>query len=421
MRLAVRVRLGVGQLQALAVLVGCGAVLSFGVGVSAGSGSSAGWSSVPVSSPPGGIPVNKLFSVGAMACGSDVSCVLGGYLATSSYSAASKQTLYSYKPLLWAWNGHGWGYKASSVSGSAALVGSACSSASDCWVVGARFSGQTPSALLEHWNGTSYAPAAGPAPATGIALNGVACVMASSCFAVGNMETSSTAAHGVVEQWNGKTWSPMSAPSPKGALWSGLSSVTCFPAGHCVAVGDAQNSSTSSGYFFGETFNGKTWALTSATSPRKFDLGNETGLYSMGCLTASRCLAVGAALGYTPPGSAGGANFPGGVVERWNGSSWKPVALPVSTGMTPNLPDGVACPSTSSCWVAFAAGPPIGPASVPITLEKWNGSALTPETLSGHGSLDAVSCLTDGWCIAFGQGPGKTPSSPLTLIAEKTS
>ncbi len=294
-----------------------------------------------------------------------------------------------------------------------------------CWVVGARFSGQTPSALFERWNGTNFSALPVQSSGAGIALNSVACISANACYAVGNQQTSASHAQVVVERWNGTTWQRVSAPSPSGSSWALLTSLSCAPSGACVAIGDAQNGSSGPGYFFGEkTTNGTAWTLATAAAPRKFDLGNETGLYDMGCLSPSRCLAVGGALDYTPPGGQMGANFPGGVVERWDGSSWGPLALPATSPLKSlaNLPDGVACLPSGTCWIAFAYGPPQSPAAAALTLGEWSGGTLTfaPPISTTKGSLDAISCSPSGWCMTFGEGAGATAASPAVFIAEQT-
>jgi hypothetical protein len=362
-----------------------------------------GWATVPASGP-SGLSTGS-FTTGNMTCVSTTNCVLGGYL----------QGEQGYEPLLWHWNGRSWAFNPGHQSGSRALVGSACGSPSSCWAVGGQFQGNTPSALIEHFNGSSWSEEKSPADSAGVALNGVACVDASECFATGNQQTTVTTAHVMIERWNGRSWAPMSAPSPPGAMWSLLNSASCYGPDDCLASGDAYDSPTQSGYFFTEKYDGHSWALQSTGNALQFDLGNETGLFGIGCISESKCLAVGSALGYTA-GPAQGANFPGGAAEMFNGSSWQPVK---PTPDSPDLLNGIACLTDSYCWLTLTPGPPQNPVQSKIVLGFWDGSHITEEHLAQDGSMDAIACLPGGWCMALGEGAGATASSPPVMLAEE--
>jgi hypothetical protein len=62
----------------------------------------------------------------------------------------------------------------------------------------------------------------------------VTCLSAARCTAVGT-------SHGLVENWNGTRWTRQSVPRPAGTMWPyGLNAVSCTGASTCEAVGSIQ-------------------------------------------------------------------------------------------------------------------------------------------------------------------------------------
>jgi hypothetical protein len=109
------------------------------------------------------------------------------------------------------WTGHAWVNTPSpkpSGATSAQLSAVACPTASDCLAVGQYFAQSKSLVLAQRWTGTKWvtATAASPAGASVATLNGVTCLSASSCWAVGRTEKG-TATNALVEHWNGKGWS----------------------------------------------------------------------------------------------------------------------------------------------------------------------------------------------------------------------
>src|SRR5689334_21396361 len=103
-----------------------------------------------------------------------------------------------------------------------------CITASDCWAVGAYMdSNFTAKTLIEHWNGLSWSVV--PSPNSGTAdnvLNGVTCTSASNCWAVGAY-TAASAQQTLIEQWNGTSWSIVASPNSSTTLQNYLNAVTC--------------------------------------------------------------------------------------------------------------------------------------------------------------------------------------------------
>jgi hypothetical protein len=172
-----------------------------------------------------------------VSCVSASSCTaVGFYLNSASYS----QTLVE------AWNGSSWSivpspnYGPTYGTGHNALYGVSCVSASSCTAVGINGVSQT---LVEAWDGTSWSIV--PSPNNGIgahALYGVSCVSASSCAAVGYVNHGSPSPQTMVEAWNGSSWSIVPSAN-NGTSTNFLNGVSCISATSCVAVGVYINSS----------------------------------------------------------------------------------------------------------------------------------------------------------------------------------
>jgi hypothetical protein len=368
------------------------------------------------------LSTSSLFSLGNIVCLSQADCVAAGYLAVAgpgqeSYPPKGPEELY--RPLLWHWDGRAWDYQASGTTGSVGLVGSACASPSDCWAVGGQFVGKLgnqPVGVILHYDGNSWSPAKLPLPG-GAAFNGVACPSASNCFAVGNRQTSPDAAHVLVEHWDGSSWSPMTAPGPKTALWSVMESLTCSGPTDCLALGNADNSTKGPGYFFAERFNGSSWSLVPAQNAQQFNMGNASGLFEISCPSHTDCLAVGSALAYTH--GELGADFPGGVAERWNGTSWSAVKPTPQLDQGNLVLNGVSCTADNDCWVAMGFPSILGPLGHDIPVAHWNGSSFGVTTLGTKGFLAGISCLPENvgtWCIAIGEAPAGTKGTGAAMI-----
>ena len=373
-------------------------------------GPALGWSAVPVQAIPGGLPEGSQLSVGNITCLSNSDCVAGGYLQVPNPAAGNDamkvpETLYT--PLIWKWDGHSWAHQASGTKGSVGLVGSACPSATDCWVVGAEFVGKLGEqlvGLILHSGGKSWSASPFPSP-PGAALNGIACPSPTDCIAVGTRQTSATTAHALAESWDGSHWSNMPIAYPKAALWSVLESLTCYSPTDCLALGDADNSAKGSGYFFADRFDGTSWAAVTAQNAQQFNMGNDSGLFEISCPSENDCIAVGGALGYTH--GQMGADFPGGVAEKWDGTSWSALKAPLvaADGYANSAAlNGVSCTSPSDCWVAVSYPSILGPQKIAIA--HWDGASFTVSVLPAKGFLAGISCLAENvgiWCTGIGE------------------
>jgi hypothetical protein len=112
-------------------------------------------------------------------------------------------------------------------------MGVSCISASWCVAVGQTFNGNT--ALVEHWDGTSWTITAAPNPGIA-ALLSVSCTSPSSCVADGFVAVSFLVYKELVMAWDGNTWVIVPNPTAAG-LGPSLNSTSCVSVSWCVAVG----------------------------------------------------------------------------------------------------------------------------------------------------------------------------------------
>ena len=140
------------------------------------------------------------------------------------------------------WNGSTWsaGPDVTPPSSKASLLWSVdCVTGSDCWAVGASGAGrpEDPVDLAEHWNGTAWSVV----PAGGISgyLFSVTCVSTSNCWAVGDsLDSQGNPVAGIIVHWDGSQWTQVSS-APSGQPFDQLESVTCTSGSDCWAVGYA--------------------------------------------------------------------------------------------------------------------------------------------------------------------------------------
>ncbi|MDP9331956.1 MAG: hypothetical protein M3Q30_01395 [Actinomycetota bacterium] len=273
-----------------------------------------------------------------------------------------------------------------------------CTSATNCFAVGG--------ALIERWDGTSWAivPSPNPTGATYSSLNGVSCTSSTNCFAVGWYYTSGSASHALVERWDGTSWTII--PSPNAI--HGLNSVSCTSTTNCFAV---------AGGGLIERWNGTSWAIVPSPDPNPPGWGGSP-LYSVSCTSTTSCFAVGS-VGHEPgPWDT--------FVERWNGTTWAIVPSP-----NPNPADGawnfalnsVSCTSTTSCVaVGNASSMFDNPTPNFGFVERWNGTSWTtvssPNPTTGS-VLDGVSCTSATNCFAIGYVVDLNSGQPTFTLVER--
>jgi hypothetical protein len=329
-----------------------------------------------------------------VACTSAAACIAVGYFANPYFT----QTLAE------AWNGHRWSVQrtpnvpnpTSSVWGQ--LNGIWCVSAKACTAVGDYEGTVTQSTLAESWNGTTWSIKATPnlPGEPGNALNSVSCRSARQCLAVGEYTTKANNAGPLAEAWNGKAWSVQKTPAPKGTQNSYLYGAFCPSALVCLAVGSAAAGDTSR--TLAEQWNGHTWSVKSAPSP-----AGSAQLLGIWCLSARACVAVG---------SASSGIVTTTLAQTWTGSAWSITKTPNLLEPQASVLNGVSC-TADQC---MAVGDYANPAGTRPLTELWNGKAWSivpsPSPAGTQGaSLAGVSCVTADDCVAVGTsfiGAGNT-------------
>ncbi len=253
----------------------------------------------------------------------------------------------------------------------------------------------SPSATAVALPAASPAPgAATPAPAgprefpvgagTSTSLQGVTCVGANDCWAVG-WSTSETTGYpqAMIAEDTGIGWEVVSSPAPSGSVSSQLDGVACAGSGDCWAVGSYwQGAQAATGISLPliEQDTGSGWKVVPGPSPA---VGEASSLNGVTCLGAGGCWAVGYSSGAGSPGAASQT-----LIEQNTGSGWNIVSSPdpSSTGDGGQLA-GVSCVSAAGCW---AVG-------------YWDAVNGVPRTL-------IEQYAGGGWSIVSSPGPSPSPN-----------
>jgi len=258
------------------------------------------------------------FGLKGVSCPTATACMAVGGLSNAKFS---EQVPYAAR-----WDGHHWTSQHppdAQVFRDAALDAVSCATARNCVAVGTACQTTlcdraTP--LIESWNGSGWRLDHAVAVKDGW-LDGVSCVSASNCEAVGFM-LGSGIRQPLAEMWNGATWMQQSVPAPTSE--SQLAAVSCTSATNCVGVGLSGPETD-----LGEVWNGTDWRVVPMPGG-----ADDLGLSGISCASSTACVAVGPS-----------------HVRLWNGTSFVSAARP--TGGSPNF---VSCPTLASCVVTGLKG-----------------------------------------------------------------
>ncbi len=279
------------------------------------------WSVVPSPSEPGSNNSNLY----AISCTNANSCMaVGSYVDSSVVSQNFAET----------WNGTDWSIVPTPDVGTDgnALNSVYCTTSTNCVAVGTTniFGGDT---LIEAWDGSSWSVVPSPSEDSDV-LDGVSCVGASYCTAVGEyVNGDETVVGTLIESWDGSEWSIVPSPNP-GDNFSQLQGVSCYSATSCLAVG--QQKTSTSPIVLAETWNGTEWSV--GRSPTA--MGASEGLISVSCTTSTACIAVG----YETVSS----RVQNTLITSWNGAKLKVDTSP-DGGSKINVLGSVACPGQDDC------------------------------------------------------------------------
>jgi hypothetical protein len=271
----------------------------------------------------------------------------------------------------------------------------ACRSTTMCLAVGTSPSerGRT-LALAERWNGSSWGirPAAQPAAADSVTLNGVACPTPSACEAVGSYVNAAGAQVTLAEHWNGSSFAIETTPNPAGAAKSELDAVSCDAASSCTAVGSSDGSALV------ERWNGSSWTIQSTPAP---PAGTDYALSGVSCPSSVACFAVGS---QTPSRDTSSP-----LAMAWSVSGWTVQTLPSGHGSL----SAITCRTSNYCVAVGKTG--LG------TVERWNGVSWGIWRSNFHATLTSVSCTSAHACTVAGYVGVGSGAPSYAGIAERWS
>ena len=283
-----------------------------------------------------------------------------------------------------------------------------CVTPTDCFAVGWYTPEQTsePSALVEHWDGTSWKVVDSPSPAgeRTSRLAGVKCVSSNHCVAVGSssppLDNENTApVRTLAEQWDGTSWKIVTTPriaSPPSLSYWYLLGVDCTSTTNCWAVGYA---GVGGSFALVEHWNGISWNVV--VNPGRTGDSWAEKLLNVSCTAVTNCVAVGDFYAQSRSGEVHRTT----LVERWNGLAWKTVPSPNPDPFTSIL-EGVTCTATSNCLATGYSYDRRHSRSLTL-VERWNGTkwtivpSPTPAATLRSG-LAGVACTTSRDCLAVG-------------------
>jgi hypothetical protein len=236
------------------------------------------------------------------------------------------------------WNGRRWSKAVTPNPGGTAegdfsgLDSVRCMSARDCWAVGIATTSNgtlhTTLNLALRWNGRRWSQAIIPSPGGSAAgnfseLNGLSCVTASNCWAVGDYSDPADPRVGLSQamHWNGRRWSVVATPQPAGTavdVSQPLNDVHCTSAANCWAVGDYRSIVGNAQSTLNQAlhWDGAVWSLAVTPNPGGSSNLDENALFGVRCVSAGNCWAVGERR------HKGGAPPNVNQILHWNGRMW---------------------------------------------------------------------------------------------------
>jgi len=320
-----------------------------------------------------------------------VSCVSASFCV----AAGSYETGTATQTLALAWNGTAWAVQTTpnvATDETNRLEDVSCVSTSFCVAVGRYYDGTADRTLAMAWDGSTWALQTTPNIGSGVGddneLDGVSCVSTSFCVAVGNYYTG-TSQHTLAMVWDGSAWTLQSSPNAYVGNDNYLNGISCLSASFCVATGAADNGTNYE--TLAMVWNGSAWTLQSSPN---VGTGQSNRLEGVSCVSESFCVATG---DYRIPG------FYRTMAMVWDGATWALASTP-NVGVGSNEINGVSCASASLCVMvgyhetAGADG---------TTAIVWDGSAWTVQStpnavVDQNNHLNAVACVSDRQCVAVG-------------------
>lgn len=346
---------------------------------------------------PGGAKASELTGV---ACTSSTACrAVGSYVDSGGVT----------KPLSLSWNGTTWSVTTTPVPAGATssrLDGIACISASDCRAVGSYVSSGQTKTLAMGWNGTAWSITTTTNPTGPVSkLSAIACTSTSACRAVGSYTEAGGTVKTLAMNWNGTAWSIATTSNISGAKESVLVDVSCGSATFCLAVGYSVNSESKK-QVMAERFSGG-WGPATDAAEGEIPSYPTSEFTSVGCVTYEVVFQECHAVGRYVEGS-GASEVEGSLVaqrkEQYGIWLWFPEKASEAPAVTRAGLSGTACPTKSSCIAVGRAK---------FKTQPWEDTANSwSEGASGWGLKDppttltrllGVACPSSAFCISVGK------------------
>jgi hypothetical protein len=331
------------------------------------------------------------------------------------------------------------------------LNATAAVASNDIWAVGTVGTSTTISSiqssepLIEHFNGTAWSVVRSPFPKLGGELNGVVALASSNVWAVGQMNSTSTAGGfpitvPLIEHWNGTQWNVVASPNPSPVLGAQLLGVAAISANNIFAVGTgdlvehwdgakwsivASRAFSSGGTLNAVSadsstdvwavgansngtpqvlhFNGQAWSQVTPVFPTNSGPSFPTIFHGVTALSPTNVWAVGTSRVNTYP-------FPeNALIEHFDGKTWSIVSSPnPEPGLT--LPEsfglvGIAAISANNIWAVGTYNDANTGLDLPLT-EHWDGTKwsiiTSPNVIGELNVLSGVTALGNGTVVAVG-------------------
>ena len=300
------------------------------------------------------------------------------------------------------WNGRSWVALPSPPTGQAsgAFTGPtdiSCTSPRFCAAVGGftLVDSLEQVAVVETWNGQAWATPDTPvstAEAGGtISLTDISCVTPTFCMAVGGEPGAPHEGARSPKSGMGAKWSAVPTPSEQGS--ANLDTVSCTSTDFCLAEGvtEIDTASTVETEPISDTWNGSSWAQTSAPLPMPQDLAGLSQL-ALSCGSATQCVSVWSSrcpvIRFGGPTGCSMTEGTPALSQMWNGSTWRlvPIPNPSPSSGNSNLVSDIACATGDDCVaVGIAAltatvnGSVVAGIDRVGLIESWDGSRWTAE------------------------------------------
>ncbi len=258
-------------------------------------------------------------------------------------------------------------------------------------------------------------------------LGGISCIWAVKCVAVGSYLDSYGNGQAMAATQTRGTWrqaTEVTAPSNAGTDPNAvLKGISCTSAGNCTAIGTYEDSS-GNGQAMEATQTRGTWGqAVEITAPSNAGTNPEALLYSISCTSAGNCVGVGSYLDSSSRLQAMEATETSGT---WGQAA--EITAPSNAGTNPeSVLKGISCTSAGKCT---AVGQYLDSSSHVQAMEATETSGtwgqateVTAPSNAGtnpNAKLYAVSCTSARNCTAVGTFED-TSSHPQAMEATETS